>query len=229
MRLALIVPGAGVVTDAVSNRAIPPPSSALAFTLSVALLAVRLTLVRFSLPVPSVPASQSMAPPERIGKKVEFVCPPVMTRLLIAVVKPIEPSSAASIKNTWSFNVESAWIVVVLEPFMPAPTMVIGSVTSRCPVVAFVVPVLAIDRWNVPEGNMMVSGDAKSLASALAFTTASRKLHGEDISVLLVLLQIWLGSGLPDEFSGTAGSSMRLTKNVGSGTGIMTEGIDWPS
>src|SRR5262245_58077139 len=62
---------------------------------------------------------------------------------------------------------------------------------------------------------MMVSGVVLvSFASPLAFTTASRKLQGDDVSVALVFWQNWASTGLPLVSRGTGGSSVRLTKYV---------------
>src|ERR1041384_7507534 len=62
---------------------------------------------------------------------------------------------------------------------------------------------------------MIVSGEVLvSLASLLASTTASRKLQGVDVSVLLVFWQNWATRGRPDASNGTAGSSVRFTKYV---------------
>src|SRR5262245_23821999 len=90
--------------------------------------------------------------------------------------------------------------------------MVTGLVMSRCPVVAFnnESPVLAMLRWNMGAGIMMVFG----AAWLLDLITASRKLHCGGVSVLLVLLQNCARLGLPLASSGTAGSSCRSTKKV---------------
>src|SRR5215475_11088221 len=54
-------------------------------------------------------------------------------------------------------------------------------------------------------------------AVALALRTASRKLQDVDVSALLTLLQVVA-------IAPGAGSSVRFTKNVGSGSGIIAEG-----
>src|SRR5437899_11208063 len=93
-----------------------------------------------------------------------------------------------------------------------APTILTPSVISRSPVVASwgSAPAAgAIVSWYVPAGTMIVSAPALALASMMA----SRKL------------QVFGFAGAHP--LAVTVSAVVLTTNVGSGTGIITNGVTW--
>src|SRR6185437_5007325 len=103
--------------------------------------------------------------------------------------------------------------------FCPAPTMFTESFTYSAPWL----PVKSFATFGsvsvyVPAASWMVSVPAV----ALALSTASRMLQEDEVSALLTLLQAFVMGEVG------VGSSKRLGKKVGSGSGIITMGVILP-
>src|SRR5262249_2021750 len=107
----------------------------------------------------------------------------------------------------------------MIVEFCPAPMILTESFMYRAPLFpekSF--RTLGRVSVKVPAASWMVSVPA----TAFALSTASRKLQDEETSALLVLLHALAIGDVG------AGSSLRLTKNVGSGSGIDNEGAISP-
>src|SRR5882724_9238483 len=103
----------------------------------------------------------------------------------------------------------------MMVEFRPAPTMVIELFTYRAPLLPEKSPAtFGLVRVIVPAGTITVS--------PLALRMASRILHELDRSPKPALLQAFVMGEVG------VGSSLRLTKNVGSGIGITANGATSP-
>src|SRR5580765_2547746 len=109
----------------------------------------------------------------------------------------------------------------MMVEFCPAPMMFTESVMFKVPVSALYCGEAALGcvSVKVPTGMEIVS--VPGLEGSFAFLIASRKLHEVDVSALLTLLHVVA-------IAPGTGSSLRLTKKVGSGSGINIEGADSP-
>src|SRR5215470_8446885 len=133
--------------------------------------------------------------------------------LALALVMGLMSSFTAITMSTVPLPGVPHWIMVV---FWFPPTMVTLWFTYKAPKLPekSLVTFPMVSEYVVPVCSMIVS--------PLALSMASRKLHEDDISAKLVLLHALLIGDVG------VGSVVLLTKNVGSGIGIVTEGATCP-